>query len=258
MVIGIKYCGGCNPVYDRGGRVREFIKDNPAHEYVTSDTGRLCDFWMVVCGCSRRCADIKGLKAERKVVLLWEEKGFKRLEQEIRGAEAESRKSEAEGCKSEAEGRKAEGRDFREKKSLHLHEKAVCTREIKEEDIRCFTELTGDESGLHVDWDTAARAGFQRPIVPGMFLDSLVSALMGTKLPGSGTLYMEHTTRFIRPVYPGDTIEITVEFISCEEQEDCYIGIFHGTCRNQRGERVLTLRCSQMMKKSLFCVSGPA
>lgn len=238
MVIGIKYCGGCNPVYDRGRRVRSFMEDNPAHEYVTSDTGRVCDVWMVVCGCSRRCVDTKGLKAVRKLALLWDEESFGRLEQKIRDM-----------------AREVDG-DFRERKCLCLREKAVGSRVMAKEEIQCFTGLTGDESGLHQDSPILARAGFDRPLVPGMFLDSLVSALMGTELPGSGALYMEHTARWIRPVFLGDTIEITVEFLSCEEQEDCYIGIFGGTCRNQKGERVLTARCSQMLKKSLFRVSG--
>lgn len=237
MVIGIKFCGGCNPVYDRGGRVEKFKKANPEHEYVTSESNAVCDLWMVVCGCSRRCAGTDGLKAERGIVLLWDEAGFRRLEQEIREAAQRGRI----GC--------------REKRVLHLHEKAVWSRTVTKEDIQRFAELTGDRSKLHLDLSIAAEAGFERPPVHGMFLDSLVSAVMGTELPGSGTLYMEHTARFIRPVYQGDTIEITVEFLSCEERADCYVGMFRGTCRNQKGERVLTAMCSQMMKKSLFAVS---
>lgn len=145
----------------------------------------------------------------------------------------------------------------REKKVLHLHEKALRRRLVTREDVQSFAELTGDESLLHLDSRFADMAGFERPPVHGMFLDSLVSAVMGTELPGGGTLYMEHTTRFIRPVYQGDTIEITVEFLSYEERDDCYVGLFRGTCRNQSGERVLTSSCSQMMMKRLFIVTGP-
>lgn len=236
MKIGIKFCGGCNPVYDRGRRVSRFREAHPEHEYVTSDTNAVCDIWMVVCGCSRRCADTNGLKAGRGIVLLWDEDSFKRLEEEA--AEA-AREGEAGGS---------------DRRVLHLHEKARRSRMMTSEDVRSFAALTGDKSRLHLDSHTASRAGFERPLVHGMFLDSLVSAVMGTDLPGSGTLYTEHTARFIRPVYIGDTIEITVEFVSFEEREDCYIGMFRGTCRNQNGERVLSAMCSQMMKKSLFKV----
>ena len=238
MKIGIKFCGGCNPVYDRGGRARRFREAHPEHEYVTSDTNEICDIWMVVCGCSRRCADTNGLKAGRGIVLVWDEDSFKGLEDKVsdKGREGE-----------------AGGSDIR---VLHLHEKARCLRVMTSEDVQSFASLTGDKSRLHLDSGTASRAGFERPPVHGMFLDSLVSAVMGTELPGNGTVYTEHTTRLIRPVYIGDTIEITVEFTSCEEREDCYAGMFRGTCRNQKGERVLWASCSQMMKKSLFRVES--
>ncbi|WP_077611246.1 hypothetical protein [Clostridium sp. Marseille-P2415] len=56
MVIGIKYCGGCNPVYDRVRRVRRFIEENSLYEYVGISANQPCDYWLVVCGCIRRCA----------------------------------------------------------------------------------------------------------------------------------------------------------------------------------------------------------
>ncbi len=82
MVIGIKYCGGCNPTYERVARVERFKKDHPEHEYVSS-TDRTCDIWMVVCGCSRRCAITTGLKARSEVVPLWNEESFQWLERAI-------------------------------------------------------------------------------------------------------------------------------------------------------------------------------
>lgn len=235
MRIGIKFCGGCNPFYDRCSRVSKFREANPGHEYIISDTSAVCDIWMVVCGCSRRCADVSGLVNCTKVVVLWDEAGFCHLEQEI--------KREASG--------------LGKKKVLHLHEKAVRRHLVTKEEVQCFATLTGDESLLHLDSRFADVAGFERPPVHGMFLDSLVSAVMGTELPGGGTLYMEHATRFIRPVYQGDTIEITVEFLSYEERDDCYVGLFRGTCKNQYGERVLTSSCSQMMMKRFFIAAGP-
>lgn len=230
MVIGIKYCGGCNPVYDRAGRVRRFIEENPLYEYLGASGNQPCDYWMVVCGCSRRCAGTDGLTARKKVFVLWDEEGFLRMEQELKG-------------------------NGQEKKILHLHDKKVLSKTITKEETAIFSSLTGDENRIHRDVDTARKVGFDRPVIPGMFVDSLVSSVMGTRLPGNGTLFMEHNTRFIRPVFPGDTIEITVFFTSYEEREDCYLGIFRGTCRNQNGDRVLMVFSRQMMKKELFCVN---
>lgn len=133
MKIGIKFCGGCNPVYDRGRRVSRFREAHPEHEYVTTDTNAICDIWMVVCGCSRRCADTKGLKAGRDIVLLWDEDSFKRLEEEAADAAPEV---EAGGS---------------DRRVLYLHEKARRSRVMTSEDVRSFAVLTGDKSRLHLD-----------------------------------------------------------------------------------------------------------
>lgn len=89
MVIGIKYCGGCNPVYDRVRRVRRFIEENPFYEYVGVSANQPCDYWMVVCGCSRRCVRTDGLLAHKKVFVLWNEKSFLHMEQELKVNEQE-------------------------------------------------------------------------------------------------------------------------------------------------------------------------
>jgi acyl dehydratase len=238
MVIGIKYCGGCNPVYDRVKRVGKLRETNPEHEYVTPKGDQVCDYWVVVCGCSRRCAEMKSLKARYKVAVVWDEESFRQLEQELSKSNGENPSLS------------------QEKRVLYLHETAAAKRTITKEDIDMFARLTQDESRLHQDTQVALKTGFDRPLAHGMFIDSLVSALMGTRIPGSGTVYMEHNTRFIRPVFCGDTVEITVRFVSFEEQEDCYIGLFFSTCKNQHGERVLTVRSRQMMKKTLFAVAG--
>lgn len=238
MIIGIKYCGGCNPFYNRARRVEKFRKDNPEHEYVNSAEDTVCDYWMVVCGCGRRCADIKNLNARKKVVLLWDEESFQMLQGELRASEHE------------------EPEKAREKRILSLYEEASMKRTITREDAECFARLTGDESRLHLEEQTAVKAGFEGPLVHGMLLDSLVSALMGTRLPGSGTVYVEHNTRFIRPVYWGDTVEITVRFVSFEEEEDHYMGLFYGTCKNQHGQRILSVSSRQRMMKTIFVVAG--
>lgn len=238
MVIGIKYCGGCNPLYNRTKRILTLKEANPEHEYITPSGDVICDYWVVVCGCSRRCADISNLKAWVKVVVVWDEDSFKLLEKELK----KQNKEEFSGVQ--------------EKRRLSLHEAVTVKKTITKQDTEAFARLTGDESRLHWDSNIAVKAGFGRPLVHGMLIDSMVSALMGTNLPGSGTVFMEHNTRFIRPVYWEDTLEITVQFVSFEELEESYIGIFSGTCRNQHGERVLSVTSKQMMMKTLFSMAG--
>jgi acyl dehydratase len=238
MVIGIKYCGGCNPTYDRVKRVKKFMAAHTEHKYQSSFSDENCDYLMVVCGCSRRCVDTTGLKAGIRIVILWDEESFWQFGKELKAVK--------------------ENKEIPlvlPQKNLHLHEKVVQTRNITSEDAKKFAELTGDESRLHLDLQTARQLGYDRPLIHGMFVDSLVSAVMGTYLPGNGTLYMEQRVRFIRPVFLGDTLEISVEFVSYEEMETCYIGVFHGICRNQNGKKVLSAHCSQMMRKELFLIT---
>lgn len=239
MEIGIKFCGGCNPVFDRGRRLRRFMETHPEHTYITSDASRICDLWMVICGCSRICAETGGLKARWKTAVLWSEDGFQKLEQEMEEFDAGAAPSFEKSC-------------------LTLGDRVTERYLIGDRDVELFGTITRDKSRLHNHQPTAVLAGFEKPPVYGMFLDSLVSAVMGSRLPGSGTIYMEHTTRFIRPVYVGDEIEIQVDFLECQEEKDCYVGRFRGSVRNQRGERVLTADCRQKMMKELFEVRQAA
>ena len=235
MKIGIKYCGGCNSIYDRGKRLKRFQKENPEHEYVSSGTN--CDYWMIICGCDRKCVVTDNLYAKRKIVMLADEPGYIAFAKELQEASSEPE-------------------DLI--RTLHIHDTASLSKLITKDDIETFARITGDNNRLHFDPDTADAAGFDKPIVHGMFLVSLVSTVMGTMLPGAGTVFMSQDMRFMRPAYIGDTVEVTVELCSCEEQEDAYIGVLRGTVRNAAGERLLTGEFRQKMSKKLFKVEQKA
>lgn len=71
MVIGIKYCGGCNSTYDRAQEVRRLMADFPGHTWVYAAHGvRQADYWLIVCGCPCICANTDGPEARRKIVTL--------------------------------------------------------------------------------------------------------------------------------------------------------------------------------------------
>ena len=65
MKIGIKYCGGCNPRYDRGAAVRQFQTQFPELSCSPARTGEHYDLLLVLCGCTARCAEIAGLEASK-------------------------------------------------------------------------------------------------------------------------------------------------------------------------------------------------
>lgn len=76
MIIGIKYCGGCNPRYDRVAKVEQLKAELPQHSYVSALTTSDCDVWLVVCGCPAACADRSALKAKKRLFLLHTPESF--------------------------------------------------------------------------------------------------------------------------------------------------------------------------------------
>jgi acyl dehydratase len=117
-------------------------------------------------------------------------------------------------------------------------ETASLSKTITQNDIGHFAELVGDLNPVHVNPDFAKKTRFGRPIAHGMWGLSLVSAVLGTKLPGPGTIYLSQTVRFIAPVYPGDTLTAKVRVL--EVRQDKPIVKLETTCENQEGTLILT------------------
>jgi 3-hydroxybutyryl-CoA dehydratase len=88
-----------------------------------------------------------------------------------------------------------------------------------------------------VNPDFAKKTRFGRPIAHGMWGLSLVSAVLGTKLPGPGTIYLSQTVQFKAPVFAGDTLTAKVKVL--EVRQDKPIVKLETTCENQKGELIL-------------------
>ncbi len=100
-----------------------------------------------------------------------------------------------------------EARDLR-LEDIAVGDTASFERTIHESDIATFSELSGDRNPLHTDAAYAAHTRFGRPIVHGMLLGILCSALVGMHLPGKRCLYLGQTLRFKKPVYAGDRVVV--------------------------------------------------
>ena len=118
---------------------------------------------------------------------------------------------------------------------VHIGDRASLSKTFTEADIDSFVELTLDDNGMHVDRDLAGKGLFRRPVVHGILAGSLISSVMGTKLPGHGTVLQSQSIDYEAPVYPGDTITATVELTEVEEFPKYYIATLTGTCENQDG-----------------------
>lgn len=89
---------------------------------------------------------------------------------------------------------------------LHVGMTASFTKIITDADLVMFAGISGDTNPVHFDQGYAAGTIFGRRIVHGMLVSSLISTVLGTKLPGPGCIYLSQTLKFIKPVYVGDTV----------------------------------------------------
>ena len=82
----------------------------------------------------------------------------------------------------------------------------VFSKTITEADLLMFAGVSGDTNPIHLDQDFASRTMFEGRIAHGMLTASLVSTVLGTKLPGPGAVYVHQNLRFLAPVRIGDTV----------------------------------------------------
>lgn len=121
---------------------------------------------------------------------------------------------------------------------LVVGDAAELSREVSARDIAAFVSLVGDQNPVHSDAAFMGRTHFQEPIVPGMWTAALISAVIGTLLPGPGSIYAAQALRFLKPVKVGETITARVEVV--ELLPDRNRVRLETICVNQRGERVLS------------------
>src|SRR3984957_14959258 len=81
---------------------------------------------------------------------------------------------------------------------------------IASSDVVGFAQLTGDRNPVHLSEHFAARTQFGRRIAHGLYTASLISAVLGTRLPGPGAIYISQTLNFRAPVKIGDTVTVIV------------------------------------------------
>lgn len=116
--------------------------------------------------------------------------------------------------------------------------RAARSRTITEADVMIFAGLSGDHNPIHLDAAYAARSQFGERVVHGIMVASLISAVLGTDLPGQGTIYLGQTLKFLAPVRIGDTVTVSVEVVATREEKR--LVTLRTDCINQQGTLVLT------------------
>ena len=89
---------------------------------------------------------------------------------------------------------------------------------MKSSDVVGFAELSGDRNPIHLSEHFAARTPFGGRIAHGLYTASLISAVIGTRLPGPGAIYLSQTLNFKAPVRIGDLVVATVEVVELVEK----------------------------------------
>lgn len=92
------------------------------------------------------------------------------------------------------------------------------SKTLTEFSVMQFAELCGDYNPVHIDPKVAAKSRFGRQVCHGMLVASLISSVLGIKLPGEGTIYLEQNLKFLAPVYIGDTVTATVTVLEVNKK----------------------------------------
>lgn len=125
------------------------------------------------------------------------------------------------------------------RKNYRIGERAEFSKTVAESDVYLFAGITGDMNPLHINEVEAAISFAKKRIAHGALISAMISTVIGMKLPGPGSIYMEQDSRFLKPVFLGDTICAVVEI---EEIINCEKGILKlkTFVSNQNEEIVLT------------------
>lgn len=122
--------------------------------------------------------------------------------------------------------------------NLKIGMKESISKTITETDVVLYSGISLDCNPVHLNEKYAETSRFKKRIAHGMLTAGLISAVLGTKLPGEGTIYLEQNLKFKQPVYLGDTITATCEIIDIiKEQRKIILSTI---CINQDEKIILT------------------
>jgi 3-hydroxybutyryl-CoA dehydratase len=120
---------------------------------------------------------------------------------------------------------------------LKAGDTAAFSKTVSESDIYLFAGVTGDLNPAHINEEYARNTFFKTRIAHGMLLAGFVSAVIGNRLPGPGTIYVRQELNFLAPVHMGDTITAQVEVKEVMSEENRVV--LCTTCVNQDNVMVL-------------------
>ena len=130
---------------------------------------------------------------------------------------------------------------------MKLGDSASFTKTVSEHDVYTYAGVSGDFNPAHVNEVEAQKGMFGKRIAHGMLSAGFISTVLGTQLPGPGTIYMGQELRFTKPVFFGDTITATVTVAELIPEKNR--AILDTACTNQNGAVVIKGKATVMPPK---------
>ncbi|MDJ0720786.1 MAG: MaoC family dehydratase [Desulfobacterales bacterium] len=121
---------------------------------------------------------------------------------------------------------------------LEVGQQASFSKTVSEFDVYMFAGISGDFNPAHIDQTYAEQTAFKTRIAHGMLSAGFISTVLGTQLPGPGTIYISQSMTFLAPVTIGDTITATAEVVEINAEKKRVR--LKTVCTNQSGREVLT------------------
>lgn len=121
--------------------------------------------------------------------------------------------------------------------NLKVGDKFSTSKQITDQVVRAFAELSGDYNPIHLDDEFAAGTRFGKRIAHGMISGALISAVLGYELKDRKIVYLSQTLKFTAPVYIDDTVTATATVTNV--REDKPIVTIETICTNQNNETVV-------------------
>ena len=118
-------------------------------------------------------------------------------------------------------------------KGFELGQQAELRRVFTREDLIEYADLANDPNPWILDESYARQNGLNGPLIPGSLVGGLFSTLLGTRLPGQGTMYLKQSLQFLAPAYPGEELIAQVEIAHLREEKQLVNLIT--TCKNSSG-----------------------
>lgn len=130
---------------------------------------------------------------------------------------------------------------------MKVGDSASFTKTVSEHDVYTYAGVSGDFNPAHVNEVEAQKGMFGKRIAHGMLSAGFISTVLGTQLPGPGTIYMGQELRFTKPVFFGDTITATVTVAELIPEKNR--AILDTVCTNQNGDIVIKGKATVMPPK---------